>query len=629
MKSDTDQFGTLASLALLKVLSDSGKGDYIDYIGQLAVESLMLREKEIITNEKLQKWIRTDFGLIVPLHPCELILRRLRRRNLIRNDGGVLHTVTGTRHKGLGAKRDFALQCQERLVEKLCSYADDELGENWTREAALAALVVYLRRFSLEGLSNTARGTALPDVPSKDSSLFIANSFVAHTIRSDPSGLQDLIVLFKGNMVANALTCDGLELLQKRFGQVRFYLDTPVFLALIGFDSEEKHKATTELAALLSRLDAKLCIFIHTIEEAHNILLACADHFNDPEWSNNAAIRYTRDKGGNRSDLDMAAGTIDDKIKALGIDRCASPNPDLNRSHVIDEQALEDVLRNRVGQERATTIRYDIKSVSNIFILRGDHEPRTLEDARHVVVTSNDTLARAIHDFGRDYTSIECVSAVITDYAAANIAWLKLPASTSWPRAELVANCAAAIEPTDAMWAKVLAEALRLKANGQITTAELNAVRASPIARSQVMFLTKGSEKNFSTQTVPEIIEKLKVEVGKEVNAKLARVQEQFADADSTLSGVNEEIEHYAKIRGKFVAISLVIVYCVTVTALSVVSLSLPLVWVAVAVLLIGLLGQFVGLPTIKVAFNWSEERATRWFRRKRQKSVYRRNLID
>ena len=100
------------------------------------------------------------------------------------------------------------------------------------------------------------------------------------------------------------------------------------------------------------------------------------------------------------------------------------------------------------------------------------------EDAAAVLVTSNSALARAAYDYGRSQESTKEVSAVITSFSLANLAWLKAPlGSPDLPQAEMIALCYAAMNPRESLWSVYVREIDKLEEIGNITARDHELLR--------------------------------------------------------------------------------------------------------------------------------------------------------
>ena len=112
-------------------------------------------------------------------------------------------------------------------------------------------------------------------------------------------------------------------------------------------------------------------------------------------------------------------------------------------------------------------LEYDVNSVRSIYALRHGKTPARLEDAGVILVTSNSALARATFEYGREHESSRAVSAVMTHFSLANVAWLKAPLKApDLPELEVIAACYAALEPAPPLWNRYANEIDKLRALG-------------------------------------------------------------------------------------------------------------------------------------------------------------------
>jgi len=195
------------------------------------------------------------------------------------------------------------------------------------------------------------------------------------------------------------------------------------------------------------------------------------------------------------------------------------------------------------GNPRA--VDYDVNSIRSIYGLRRGKQPHRLEDAGAVLVTSNSALARAAYEYGKEHEATREVSAVITSFSLANLAWLKAPlGSPDLPRFEIIAACYAAMNPPDALWSAYLAEIDKLKELGDISARDHELLRFSLRARDELMNLTLGSEEAFSERTVSQILERVQSEITAEKDALLEKqLSEHKAETERIAKEAEARIE--------------------------------------------------------------------------------------
>jgi hypothetical protein len=406
-------------------------------------------------------------------------------------------------------------------LNNLTQHANEKHGLTWTAQEADTAILQYLSRFSIECMEAFTQGTSLPEIESQsDVNIFVVSSFVKHAHDYQPVLFEGVVSLVKGHMLANALLCSDLQSLQKKFENVTFYLDTPFLMHLLRFWGAAALEAATELVELLRKLNAKLAVFEHTVEEVNHVLLNAEHVLSDPAKTTHPMIASLRREKFTVADMAMARGTLDRFFETHGIVRMLAPG--YTTKFQIDQVLLKVAIEKEKEHYPERALDNDVNSIRSIFELRRNKHPYRLEDAIAVLVTNNSVLAQAAYNYGRQYESGREVSTVITDFSLANVAWLKAPlASPDLPRLELIAECYATMEPSPKLWGRYIEEIDRLRAQGNITAEDHDLLKLSLLARDQLMNLTLGTEAALSSGTVNQILERVKADLVKEKDAEL------------------------------------------------------------------------------------------------------------
>jgi hypothetical protein len=353
--------------------------------------------------------------------------------------------------------------------------------------------------------------------------LLTVNRFVQSLHTGDRGRFENLIALVKGHMLANAFVCSDLKSITRHFGAVVFYFDTPLLLRLLHLEAEAASEAVAELIELVQKLSGHCAVFDHTFEETKGVIDNAIQNLDNPA-ARGRVIEEMRRRGTTKSDLQLLSGRLEEALKKRAIGRRRTPKYDGNTSFQIDEASLEEAIADEVEYMNPRALQYDINSVRSIYTLRQGKAPQRLEDAAAVLVTSNTALAKAAFAYGREHESTREVSAVITDFSLANVAWLKAPLKApDLPEIELMAACQAALEPPPALWTRYVQEVDKLKAMGDISADDHQWLRYAAHARTTLMNLTGGSEGAFSGKTVNEIIGGVKAEIRAELAAEVGQ----------------------------------------------------------------------------------------------------------
>jgi hypothetical protein len=512
---------TLSSLAMLKVNADTQGRDYLDYIVPFVCYVLDRHRPEHIVDASVRVLLKTEFGLNLPIHAVELVLRRLAKRKLLRRSHNTFHIAGPIPYGPVEERRATARRQQSVVVSRLREFVKDRHELTWTEQEASDSLLGYVGHFAVECLRTFARGDALPEVsPTSTRNLFVVGTFIAHAYSLEPDVFDCIVVFVKGNMLANALLCADLESLERNFGKVVFYLDTPLILRLFRLWGEHRHAAAVELLDQLRNLKAIVAVFDHTVGEIQRVLQSCEANIDNPKAGNWRMITAMRKSGIKVSDIAMLRGTLAKNLTSFDI--VQHDNPPYLEKYQIDEGVLQKALDEDIGYLNPRALQDDVNSVRSIYALRKGNRPLHLEDCTAALVTPNAALAETVYHFGQDKESAREISPVITDFSLANIAWLKAPLrSPELPMFELMADCYAALEPKKALWNKYIDEIDRLRARGNITADEHEVLRSSLVAREELMNLTLGSEEALTEQTLSEILERVRSDLTKEKDEEL------------------------------------------------------------------------------------------------------------
>jgi hypothetical protein len=533
---------TLTSLAMLKVDLDR-KRDYIEYLRPFVVHTLREYKPVPITDRGTQELVAKEFGLILPARGIQIVLNRLVKNGFLTKREHVWQVNQDLPDPGVPQRRVEGQTHINEVISELTRYCSEELSATISEEEAVTTLVAFLAEFGIHCLRAYLRGTALPDVPpNSPKAMYLVGRFITHAMKEDRALFESVIVLVKGQMLANALICPDLEGLDKAFERIVFYLDTPLVLRLLGLEGEAKQLVVDETLSLIRRLAGKTAVFDHTRQEIYKVIQGIENNLENPHAHGRIVLEMRRQRR-QRSDLTLMGERLDSWLQKNNI--AVRDTPPYEIKLQIDERALQATLDKEIEYLNPGALLYDIQSVRSIYVLRKGKAPRRLEDAPAVLLTSNRDLAQAAFTFGKIHESTREVSSVVTDFSVANVAWLKAPlGAPSLPEKEVLAYCYAALEPGEAIWEAYLKEVDKLEKDGELEPRDHQLLRFSPQVRDELMNLTLGDVQELTNETVTEILRRVESEVASEKDTQLA--QEQAKHEETLREKSRVEREHYA-----------------------------------------------------------------------------------
>lgn len=626
------QTNTLTSLAILKVNIDQGK-DYLDYLQPFVLQVLVDHNPDPITRSIIKDYIREQFALEIPDRTIEIVLKRLSKQYLITKREGKYRKTGDLPNPQIISKQAEATRRISAVLDGLRKFSQETSRPLSNEEEAVTAICAFLGEFDIICLQAYLRGTAIPDLEvERRSNIVLVSDYVQQVLSTDPERFDSFLVLVQGHMLANALLCPDLQMAPHSYKNVTFYLDTPFLVQRLGCEGEYKKAAARELITLLQRLGGKVATFSHSRDELRNVLEGAALYLEKPD-GRGAIVLEARRAGTTISDLLLLASSIDEQLREAKIDVLATPR--YTEKYQIDETAFEQILNDEVSYYNPRAKEYDINSVRSIYVIRGNHSALSIENARAVLVTTNNAFAEAAWKYGQHSESSKAVSSVITDFTLANIAWLKAPiGASSIPKTQLFAFSYAALEPSNELLSKYLVEIDKLKDRGTITERDHQLLRSNPRVYRDLMHLTLGEDAALTDEAITTTLERVSEEIKKEESEKLMTEQEahhKTRDALDSAQAQNQEIKN--KLYWRCYTHATIIAWVVSV------AITLPFfvagleLYPAIAIaswLLVGgsviylmfMLANFVFGFTMYNLHEWLQNRLLRWLLKRQSKAI-------
>ena len=504
---------------MLKVHVDQGQ-DYLDYMRPFILQVLYDHKPNPVTDAAVCGHIRSDFGLEIPRRAVQIVLKRLSRKYPLTREHGVYRITGKLPNLSIGVEKADADRHIRAVVAGLKAFSQDTARPIASDDEAVQAICAFLAEFNIPCLRAYLRGTAIPTIGGHDNALIVlVSKYVLSLQEADPERFKSFLVVVTGHMLANALLCPDLQQAPKTYRGVTFYFDPPLLVPCLGLEGRAKQEAVENLIALLRNLGARLAIFSHSLDELDRVIRGASDYVDSPN-GRGAIVMEARKTGTTKSDLLVIVGQINEKLNTSGIEVIQTPSYD-NTDLQIDEKAFEDILKDEVSYHNPRAKEDDINSVRSIYVLRSGDSPKDIEHAKAVLVTSNNGFAQAAFEYGKDHEESRDVSSVITDFSLANMAWLKAPLSApTLPMIEVIAFSYAALQPSNGLLDKYLAEIDKLEKQGKITARDHQLLRSSEIAQQELMNMTLGEEDALTDQTVTETLSRVTAEIKKEESEK-------------------------------------------------------------------------------------------------------------
>jgi len=521
-------------MALIKAMWDEKKrnADFIDLYVPLVAKVIKDKGYSEIEVDQLCDDFEGTYGIRVPRHPMYTILRRAQKKyKIIRQDRGKyfpdhskIEDLLKNSRESITIQRSI-----EEIINKFIQFTDTQYGKKIKRTEAEEIFLNFLKSSDMELLFASESKTVLPQTRSRKWEKVAISEFLIHLSENDNTVFERVIDIATGHVLASAILFEevspehGHSSFEGKYKNVEFYFDTNFIFRLLGFEGEGRKVANEELLHVLRSQKAKLFVFQHTFDEIYWIIDDSAKWLEDPLYDSSLASqvsRFFKENNFSSSDVEKLLVELQGKIESLGIEIVDVPDLDTLQKYEIDEKALYDKIVNlyKVGpgefheEDKKETIWKDVKSISAIYRLRKERNPKNINEVRYVFVTTNATLAYASRRYEIDVREKPfIIPTCLTSIFIGTFIWLQNPKTyRSIDKKRIIGDCVAFLEPTRELRKRLVTETKKLRDNGQISPEEYNVLNSSLVAKNLLMEKTMGDPDAFTDKTPFEILEEIK-----------------------------------------------------------------------------------------------------------------------
>jgi len=539
----------IVSLAYLKVNCDLNRSGYIDNFVPLVAECLREQSEPIVSANNLQKSLLEKFGMQIPKHVITALLARAKRRNYVYVQNHVYYRNVDILNGLSFQNSQIKVQrIYNALIDDFIKFFKEKYGrdiDNFTAENLLLSFISYNQLTIFKGETDFK---ILPDYPplTREEKIIVADYITSAQV-SRPLIYDYIETIVKGYMIVNALYLSDVDNYNKKFQRTKFIFDTSFVIYALGFSGEEMQSPCIELLDLLYANGAQLYCFRHTVDEIEGILNACSlslGTYSDTIFGR--SVQYFTSHGYKISDIQLLISSLERKIESLRLYIIDKPDYS-NYQHVIDEDKLNNLLRERFIHPQEKALSRDVDSVAGIYRLRRGHSNTRIEESKAIFVTTNKKLALAVNEFYYEEHNGGLISPCITDFALTTYVWLKTPTKApNLPMKRLIADCYASIQPDDELMERWFSEIEKLSARNDISVEDYYFLRYSDEARRALVEYSLSDPEVIVDGSVQEILSR----------AKKLIVEESARQLENSLTDLDAEIKRRKAVEKELIYLS-------------------------------------------------------------------------
>lgn len=504
----------LTTMALAKAQVDEGK-DYVSNFEPIALEQIRTWPAgEGVEPHRLAKAISEAWSL--PTFPSavgKILRNELATAGYLTKVGDEFFPNPQELLKvtSLESQRESMLKEMDSLAGAAVKFAKRRHDVEWSKEDALEALDSLVRDFGADIALKRGADVQLAD----EGAMMIAHGFVLDASESDSESFSYLEHMIRGEMILSALYFDDVGSMSSRMEGLRAFLDTPVVLQLLGLADNSSCQASTEMLELMrDEFRISTWIFPHTMEEILGVLDGLQDSLRGSTEigadQTKSRFRETVEilvkRGSTAGDIATLQANLEQTLIGMGVRVYEMPARE-EAGH-CDEGKMTEVLQEVVEYKSRNTRDKDVASLSALDRIRANTRPRNLTQANSIFVTNNPKLIRASERFFREEKVAAPVPHAIDETVLTSQLWVR----SAHPRPDLpahllLADCFAALSPSEELWNRWIHYLEKLRAEDELTEEQVLRLVYETHARTSLYQETAGDPAAIDESTVNAVLD--------------------------------------------------------------------------------------------------------------------------
>jgi len=543
----------LVNMAVVKVNWDHSQNDILDNYIPLVAHALQQHEDDTLSLEEFKTHFRKVSEFDIPTGAIISLLKRASKKYDLVQKGS--HGTYKLNRKNLDQSsyiqaRDRETRRYNQMKSAFCRFCKEHLDvivENAEADEYFfdtlyeIAPALFARVSDIEHIGQS-------DMPEKQ---YLVSRFVGHVVGNDDTSFEAILSFVRGAMLTETFYYSHPGDIPKKMREAKVFFDTQFLLRVLGYCDEVLSEPCRELVEMLRGMGVKMRVFSHTRDEIVGILNAAAarlrthgrltsrrpgdvfDHFN--------SCGYTS------SDVELAIAKLDNNLLKRKI--AVEEKPGHREEFGVDEKKLGELIKEKIPGQNEAARNHDVDCLSAIHRLRHGRPMEYLESCSAIFITTNAAIASASSEFFSTEHGRSNVPVCMGDQVFTTLIWMKAVNKVpDLPKEQLVAQCYAATQPSEALWSKYVAEAERLRADGGVEEEDYAVLVHSLEARQKLMELTLGEDEVLHG-TVQDVLGAAKSKYTMEVTEELAKVKHRErsqAERIEAVSGTIGEVTYHA-----------------------------------------------------------------------------------
>ena len=443
--------------------------------------------------------------------------------------------------------------------------------ELYCKEKAIDFSSVSISDFILDILDETEDVIFTSDITDDEQSTppmeYAWYSFVKNEAEEKTDLYDFIAAISASNITRQALFFVGET--KADYSDLHVYLDSPIVFALLGMADASRTDSYKKLISDMLKVSCNIHVLDHNFQEVEGIINRAAGWANSTAYdlrkANNAA-RFFHDSRMSDTEITEFCESIEDKLNELGITVKKTSYDIFQDKFQEDEGRLFDMVKKRYLEhgyellaEKEESIRIDVRSITMVYRERQGQTATRLQNARHIMLTSNNTIANVSKKYESNLSlqSGHIPACISADLFGA-ILWLNNPIQMQeYQKQKLLADCYAFLRPNKALIDKYIQSLDDARAADKIDEKTFLFLRTHKIVLDSLMDITQGDYARFNSSTYLEVYEDIQSKANKkysdeaaaheqtknELEDVKARASEKSKEQDQTIQELRQRVQ--------------------------------------------------------------------------------------
>jgi len=515
----------LINLAIVKTNWDHSSSSLLDNFMPLIGRAIQLLPDDEISEIGLKSKVEDFSGFKIPGGAMSVLIRRAAKQKYgyVIKEGGLFRknntviSVIDFESKRKTAEEDISLI--KSKFERYCKNISGNEDIQHSFDEVFIDVLYDLSPSLVRSISDVD-GITFGEV--NGSIQYFVAKFILHLKDEDKVTFGKLIDVAKGAILTELLFYTDGAMVKKKMNSVEVYFDTTLVLGLLGLLPSYEVESISELVTMLRDLNANISIFDITENEVQGILNVASHHAKNG-WrgayrpGNSFDMLARQDT--KSSDVQLIIATLRERLQKAGFRIVTVPK--ILEATNIDESKLNEFIEVEIPNQKDMSRKHDLRVLSAINQLRLGQTKKYFESCGAIFVTTNSALSRASTKFFGEEVGISDAPVCIPHYVFTMLMWLKsVQKKPDLPTETLIANSLAAMNPTELLWDKYIAEAEKLRTSSEITEDDYFFLARALEAKSALMEITYGDVSVVTGGTVKDVLRAAKAKFAVELTAK-------------------------------------------------------------------------------------------------------------